>query len=366
MSSKRRSLTQVVEDLKSEGVIADAMAERADALVEQLRSAQPWYVRTMVGFGAWLASLFLIGFVAGLGIAVGGLTVVGLGLIAVAVLLRRQSDNDFMVQGTLATSLAGQATLAFGLAQALPGDDMKMVLAVVVVTSSVLFFIFPDRVHRVLSVLFFASALTMLVYALKLNAIVPVFGPAFAAGLVLVHRNRARITANGQGHLVRPLESGLMLSAFGCLLLSTIYVLPEIGSDFVFYPRPWISTLLLGALFLYVGSLCLPTLLHGAGKAAAPLVYGLMIALIGCAWGAPGLLLALVVVLLGAATGNRSFVGAGIVFLAVFVGAYFYGIEMTMLTKSVTLAGSGAVMLLARWLFLNVLTVPGDAEPQRG
>jgi hypothetical protein len=365
MSRERRSLAQLVEDLKSEGLVAGALVEQAGALIEQLRSAQPWYVRTMVGFGAWLASLFLIGFVAGLGMAVGGLTVVGIGLIVVAVLLRRRSDNDFMIQSTLATSLAGQATLAFGLAEALPGNDMKVVFGIVVVMSSVLFFIFPDRIHRVLSVLFFASALTMLVYAFELNAAVPFLGPAFAAGLVLVYRNRARITANGQGHLVRPLENGLMLSAFGCLLLSTIYVLPDIGNDFVFYPRPWASTLLLGALFLYVGSLCLPALLQGAGK-AAPLVYGLMIAVIACAWGAPGLLLALTVVLLGTAAGNWSFVGAGIVFLVVFVGAHFYGIEMTMLTKSATLTASGAVVLLARWLLLKVLATSGDAELQRG
>jgi uncharacterized membrane protein len=95
-------------------------------------------------------------------------------------------------------------------------------------------------------------------------------------------------------------------------------------------------------------------------------VYGLMIAVIACAWGAPGLLLALTVVLLGAAAGNRSFVGAGIVFLAVFVGAYFYGIETTLLTKAAALTASGAVVLLARWLLLKVLAIPGDAELQRG
>lgn len=361
-----RSLSQVVEELKLSGRIGDEQASRADALIEQLRSAQPWYVRTMVGFGAWLASILLLGFVAGFGMAVGGLTFVGLGLIVVAVLLRRRSDNDFIIQGTLATSLAGQATLAFGLAQALPGEDMKSMFLAVVLMSGVLFFIFPDRIHRVLSVLFFASALTMLAYAYKVNAIVPLLGPAFAFGLVLVHRNRARITASGQGHLVRPLENGLMLSAFGCLLLSTVYVLPEMNTGFVFYPRPWISTLLLGALFLHVGRLCLPTLLHGAAKGASLLIYGMMSGLIAAAWSMPGLLLALIVVLLGAAAGNRSFVGAGFVFLVVFVTAYFYGIEMTMLTKSVTLVTTGAVVLAARWVVLKVLSGPDQGEMQHG
>jgi hypothetical protein len=314
----------------------------------------------MVGFGAWLASLFLIGFVAGFGMALGGLTVVGIGLIVAAMFLRRQSDNDFTIQSALATSLAGQATFAFGFAELLPGNEMKTASAIVLVMSSALFFIFPDRIHRVLSVLFGASALTVLIYAFELNAIVPVLGPAFAAALVLVHQKRAAITARGQGHLVRPLENGLMLSAFGCLLLSTVYLLPELGVDFAFYPRPWISTLLLGALFLYVGSVCLPALLQGAGNLAGFIVYGSMILISACAWGAPGLLLGLIVTMLGTATGNRPFTGAGIVFLAIFVAAYFYGIEMTMLKKSMTLVTSGAAILAVRWLLLNLFAAPAE------
>lgn len=54
------------------------------------------------------------------------------------------------------------------------------------------------------------------------------------------------------------------------------------------------------------------------------------------------------VVLLGTATGNRSFIGAGIAFLVVFVTAFFYGIEMTMLEKSITLVATGAAVLFAR------------------
>jgi hypothetical protein len=169
------------------------------------------------------------------------------------------------------------------------------------------------------------------------------------------------MTAAGYGEFASPLENGLMLSAFGCLLLSTIYLLPELGTDFVFYPRPWISTILLGALFLYVGYRVWPALLsagNGAGKGAAAIVYALMIALIVTAWPMPGLLLALIVVMLGTASGHRTFVGAGIVFLVVFVAAYFYGIEVSMLTKSITLVSSGVAVLVARWLLLRVVGAP--------
>ena len=64
------------------------------------------------------------------------------------------------------------------------------------------------------------------------------------------------------------------------------------------------------------------------------------------------LLLALIVTLLGAAAGQHTFAGAGIAFLAVFVTAYFYGMETTLLTKSITLVATGAAVLVARWILL--------------
>lgn len=355
MSRAAASLEAVVAGLREEGLLDEAQTAEAEALAGKLRAVQPWYVRAMVGFGAWLASLLLIGFVAGLGVLVGGYIVVGLALIAGAVVLRRQLDNDFIVQATLAASIAGQALLAWGIADAGPGESIELLCGVIIVVSGVLFFIFPDRIHRVLSVLFATSALAVLLYAYELNAAVPMLGPAFAAVLVIVHRNRAALTTAGHGHLVRPLENGLMLSAFGCLLLSTVYLLPELGSEFVFYPRPWISTVLLGALFLYVGSFTLRTLLAGAGRAAVPVTYALMLAVIACAWAAPGIVLALIVTLLGAAAGQRTFAGAGIAFLAIFVTAYFYGMETTMLTKSITLVASGTAVLVARWVMLRLV-----------
>lgn len=366
MSRAAVPLEAVVGGLRAEGLLGEQQAAEADALIARLRAVQPWYVRAMVAFGAWLASLLLIGFVAGFGIMVGGYVIVGLALIAGAVALRRQADNDFLVQATLAASLAGQALLAWGIADLGEGESIELLCTAIIIVSGVLFFIFPDRIHRVLSVLFAASALTVLLYAWEWNAAVPVLGPAFAALLVLVHRNRAGLTAAGHGHLVRPLENGLMLSAFGCLLLSTVYLLPELGSEFVFYPRPWISTVLLGALFLHVGSFTLQPLAAGAGRAAVPVTYALMLAVIACAWAAPGLLLALIVTLLGAAAGQRAFAAAGIAFLAVFVAAYFYGIETTLLTKSITLVATGASVLAARWVLLRLIfagaRVAGDTH----
>jgi uncharacterized membrane protein len=51
-------------------------------------------------------------------------------------------------------------------------------------------------------------------------------------------------------------------------------------------------------------------------------------------------------------------VSKGIAFLVLFIATYFYGIQVTMLTKSITLAATGTVILLARWLFVKMFSTP--------
>ena len=357
------TLEQVFAGLQAEGLLPANSTEKAEEIIAGMAEIQPWYVRTMVGFGAWLASLLLIGFVGGIGLAAdGGFVVIGIGLIAGAIFVRRNSVNDFLVQSTLACSLAGQAIMAYGIVEITSGNEFEGVLSVVAVISAILFFIFPDRIHRVLSVLITTSSLSILLYIWKLNIIVPVLGPAFAAALVVIYARQGAIIESGNGHLLRPLMTGMMLSAFGFLLLSTIYILPELRTGVEFYPRPWISTILLGALLLYLGTRIWPQLAGDGNSSGSALFYTLLIIVIAAAWAIPGLLLALVVIMLGASSGNRIFISAGITFLVVFIATYFYGIQLTMLSKSITLVASGFAILLARWLILNVVWKPTERD----
>jgi hypothetical protein len=322
-----------------------------------MSEVQPWYVRTMVGFGAWLASLLLIGFVASIGTILDwGYIFCGLGFMVGAVFLRNAAENDFTTQCALAGSLAGQALFVYGVMEATGRSSTEAVSGMIIVLNVILFMFFRDRIHRVLSVLLVVGSVTVLLYAWHWNALVPVLGPVLAAALVALGANRSRLVAVGKGAYLRPLQSGVMLSAFGCLLLSTVYVLPELDLSFQFYPRPWVSAVLLGALLVFVARGSWQTLLDGAPQSTTYLVYGTLTVVIVAAWNAPGLLLALTVTLLGASSGHRTMVGAGIGFFVVFLVAYFYGIQTTMLEKSVTLVLSGAAILAARWMVLRVLS----------
>lgn len=360
MSALDVTLRDVVSTLQAEGLLGDEGVTYLDNRPE----AQPWYIRTMVGFGAWLASLLLIGFVASLSLLMdGGYALIGLVLIVGAILLRRRSENDFLVQCALAISLAGQGLAAYGFAQTVGFEEFEAFLGFVLVVSSALFFLLPDRIHRVLMVLLATGSLTTLFYVYEMNALVPLLGPAFAAALVFLQIRLPALVATQFGIFVRPLMDGLMLSAFGVLLLSTVYVLPELGLKYEFYPRPWISTLLLGGLFLYVGTLIWPTVVSPDNGKATLYLYGMMVVVVMCAWAAPGLLLGLIVLTLGAVFGRNTFIGAGTGFFALFLATYVYGIEVTMLTKSAVLLATGIVILIARWLLMRLTaTGPGGTK----
>ena len=74
MSVTDVTLHEVIRILQTEHLIG---ADGTDYMHGQ-HTQQPWYIRAMVGFGAWLASLLLIGFVAGFSLAMdGGYVVIG-------------------------------------------------------------------------------------------------------------------------------------------------------------------------------------------------------------------------------------------------------------------------------------------------
>ena len=123
-------LQQVVDSLRSERLLPENSEDTVAAFFENLHEVQPWYIRTMVGFGAWLASLLLIGFVGSIGFAADiGFVIVGVLFLGGAIFARMKSANDFVVQCALASSLAGQAVFAYGIVEVSGGNDFESVLS---------------------------------------------------------------------------------------------------------------------------------------------------------------------------------------------------------------------------------------------
>lgn len=349
-------LADVLETLEREQLVEPGWADTLAARPGRAVDATPWFVRAMVGFGAWLAALLLIAFVSGVSLAATGrgYSVLAVVFLGTSLALRRAWHNDFMRQLTLAMSLAGQGLLAIAILQSSVSDrEIKLVLASLAALNAVWVFVFPDKTHRFLSVVAVVACVCGLLYAFRAQAILPVIGPALAVVLIGLFRVEPRLARRGWLGALGAVRAGVLISAFGCLTLSTFYVLPEMVDDFTFYPRPWISTLLFGVLLIWLEREFIDGIFGDVHAVRRAVAYGLTALVVLVSLPAPGLILGLLVCVIGGIYGSALYRSAGIAFVAFFTATYFYGIDVGMLVKSATLVGTGLLVLLCRWLFIR-------------
>jgi uncharacterized membrane protein len=350
MSAK--PLRAVLEALSQEGLFDSARTTLAAGALAQKGSPNPWYVRFMVGFGAWLAAIFFIGFFSLLTHSRPAALVFGTLLLAGCILLRRLERGDFLNQLALVASLSGQLLILFG-------SDIRSLSGLallVLLMQGVLIAFYADQTHRLLSTLFAVGAIEVLLSEGKWH-----FGTAVLAGLlgiavIQLWLRESVFTASGQERLMRPVAYGLAIAMFALLLPSVFPPGLDAHNPLTLQARHlWLSTLLLGAALLY--------LVHGLliERGIAPLdriawaAYAAVLLLMWPALRAPGLIGALIVLLLGFRRGNRLLLGMALLFLALFLSAYYYHLSISLLLKSAALAGSGAVLLGLRWLLLRRL-----------
>lgn len=347
--------------LEHEGRVAANWPERVTVALAAETDAPPWYVRVLVGFGAWLASLLLIAFVV-ISVTHSGSAMIGVGVVMMIAALgvRFASGHDFVAQATLAVSLAGQALLAFGLMRYGPSTALWAVIG----CQAALALAFPDRIHRFLSVLAAVSAAVVLLYYLKLQASIHVLVLALAAGFLGLQAREGFFIARSLAQRVRPLAFGLLVAMLGCVLLSAVYVLPELltwRGEFSFYPRPWVSSLGFGVLLGLLEWRLVNGALRDAPVATRASFVGASALIIAASLPAPGIAASLVVLLAGVVHAERLVVGIGIGFFALFLAAYFYGIEASLLAKSATLTATGLVVLALRHYLMPRLAARREA-----
>ena len=341
---------EVLGGLAAEGRFDQEKEAQASAAMASISVANPWYLRAMVGFGAWWAALFFMGFFSLLTHSKLAAMVFGVVLIVGAILVRRAQGGDFMNQLALAASLAGQLLVLYG-------SDFKTATSLALLAllmQSVLIAFYVDQTHRLISTLVAIGAIEVLLFDLKWA-----YGTAVLAGLlglttIRLWLKEAMFVSAGMERLVRPIAYGLVIAMFGLLLPSIFPAFLDAHNPLTLHVRYlWLSSALLGAGLLYLIHVLLLERGHPPFGAFALTAYGAVVLLMLPALRAPGLIGALIVLLLGFRRGNRLLMGMALLFLAVFLSAYYYHLSISLLMKSAALAGSGAVLLALRWLLLK-------------
>ncbi|MGD8567910.1 MAG: DUF4401 domain-containing protein [Gammaproteobacteria bacterium] len=349
MNQQTPNFEHIFKQLADEYLLHDQWQQEVRDILAKEHNEQPWYVRVMVGFSAWLAAWMLIGFVVGAAMveSEAATLVIGAMLVVGAAFARRVSDNDFMTQMALAASLAGEALVVFGIARLTESFEASLFCFMVMEISLVVFY--PDTVHRFLSCFSVFGAWAGLFYKWELQWLLHVLVIGGAVGFIWLINREPYFLAEGKGSPIAPVKWGVLFGQLGILMLSTLYVLPQLVEHYEFFPYRWVSTLGLGIVLLYVVYQLETADALRLSPVARGTLYGVCVLLTAATLRAPGLIMALILVLLGFARADRLLTGVGIGFFVVFLTAFFYGIEVTLLTKSMLLTATGAILLASHW-----------------
>jgi len=350
------SLREVLLRLREQGAVAPDAAPRAMTAMEaywRSTSATPWYVRVLIGFGAWLAACFLCIF---FGVVMDfrkldGFVFIGLLLCGGTVGLRYLSSHVFMSQLCLAFCLAGQALFLVGLSSATKSESATAVGFLLLELALVA--LYPDRVLRFLATVGAAGSLLFLMYQLRLLALVDLTLVLFAALLHLLVLFQGRLQRNTLQALVSPVAFALALVLFGALLARGF---AHVGIGFrEQVPQFPIGVLTLG---LAIVTMCTAlqvlreTGLEVSGAAGVTVFLSLLLTAL-LTLNTPGVIGAAGVLALAFHRRSVVMLGLAVAFLIGFGVLYYYDLSLSLLAKSGALVGSGLVLLGLRLFILR-------------
>ena len=331
-------------------------------LVDDHHADMPWYLRLIVGIGAWIASLFFLG-CAGMLIgwrddhrAIFGIS--GIVLIVCAVLVGRQKWGVFADQCALAVNLAAQAMIYFGFI-----DEHSHPLATAtifsVIFATVLYVAFPNFLSRLMTCLFASQIILLWIYTSDgepfsghlrvesdLSAMVLLYWVVHLAviGWCFLKTRQPRLFAPLGYAMLVSLAAWQIENLCDVWVRSTVITYSPLWAGWiVFNFRNCLTAVALWMVAVWAAG-GIPVL-----RAKAPLFAGFALVLAALVWiGGGGILLALLFLLLGFALEDRPILGLGLILFPVFLTHYYYILNLDLLAKAGVLIGSGFTLIVLR------------------
>ena len=301
----------------------------------------PWYVRLVVGVGAWITAVVLM-FLGGAIVFValefetgGALALIGAAYLWAGLRIIRQPDRGiFANQLGIATAAAGAALVCGGMAA--EAEEVWVGVPIAVAIAAAIFMVSTNRILQ-----FLASALAAGFFV----ATLVVERTPYALDIV------ALATPVGLYLLLRPPERDITPAAIVLLLLFPLY------STFIVPDAYWVRDIQMGgwlaraihmALFLWLVSLhWKQNANHGLNQGAIAFIVA---ALFVCVLLPPGGSAALLIMTFAYVTGSTPFATLGVVLQAQYFIRYYYSLEMSLLNKSFLLMAVGVILLVSWWL----------------
>ncbi|MDZ4699391.1 MAG: DUF4401 domain-containing protein [Rhodothermales bacterium] len=331
--------------LAAEGYLDAAGVERVGIVSDEGGDESPWYVTALVTVSAWIGALLLLMFLIAAEWVHEGpeYIVAGVVFMAISVALGHLTRHPFLQQIGIALGVAGPASLGFGVYSV--WESHEMAWASVAASALILFFAQPNRIHRFLTVGVgvFGVAALIAVSSWQEGAHLLVLAQMLGAMYLLEqesHLDSRRLT-----RFTRPLALGLMLALPTLLFIAQAAdVYPELHSM-------WISSAGLSAALLYV-----------VWRLAPRPVLAFVPVFLFFAFDQPGLIASLALTLLAYARGQRVVAALLLAALIAQAGYLLYDLDVSLLHRSMILAGTGLVLLAMRAILRLTASAPPEEE----
>lgn len=350
------SYRQVLDALETTGELDSEQAQAARTmLAERLsRPERSRLISSVAAIGAWIASLFVIGFLLAIGTGLfgeAGLLVYTALFGAVAIGLDRyDTDSVFLDHVSLALSAAAQIIVPL----ALMDHGLVPVVVVQALVSSVLYAVLPGRANRVISA---SVGLFVVAGAALIGAgteILPVTFYAIFGGIFALVASAFALDDELDWKTRRALRPAAYIGVLGLLVMS-IEALLELPEVFAEVGQAGWFVRGIAALFA-LGVVAMKLADEDARRRPALLASGGTIVLLGLVTSA-GVFVSLLVAALGFWKLDRVLIVLGGLGLAGHLGFYYYNLDITLLQKSGVLVLSGLLLLGVRWWFGRRQTV---------
>jgi hypothetical protein len=321
------------------------MAEQINGL--SIKPPTPWFINLVVAISAWLALIPFLAFFSLWIDTVDSIIVAGTFLIITTVWFQtlQQRDALFFNQLALALNLCGQLLLISSIFIKTQNNVATTTLVTIGLEIGLLV-VYQDNILRFLAIILATFATLILFY--ELNSYQAIHGIILVLALGTIGcwlGESYHLTNESLRNWYQPLGYGFVSALLLVLLLS---ILPKIELIPPF--NWWYSTIGLTMLLLMVE---LSLLKRNNSPINSLRSYAILIGTIVIAfllYQAPGIIAALLVLLLGFQRHNRLLMSIAFLFLTVFLVAYYYHLDITLLMKSITLISSGLALLLLRFL----------------
>ena len=326
----------------------------------------PWFVKLLLAFSGWIASLFIFAFfLITLHDLVDSSTaclVLGSGLIFLAYLLLRNDPHEFLEHLMLASSLAGQALIAWALfANELFSSPLHTWFAILII-QSVLCLLMPHYVHRVCSAFFASVALVLSFHYLHISVI------SSASLLFLVI-----LLVLNEWRVVKWQPTFEAISYGVILLLIPLKACNVLGYQVSYWLREtshaqfdthYFDELLLIFAMLYLVLTLIQRSHHHFPLKSRLAIIGATICFCLLSMQASGITIGLAMLVLGFSNSSKVLQGLGISALLYYIVSYYYLLDLTLLEKAGSLLMVGLFILAVRFTLLKLASPlkQGDSD----